>query len=342
MTVRQIANRAGVSIGTVSRALNNKPGISEETRQLVFSVAQELGYTPPRNIPLPSLAVSHLGILFRPFPETLLANPFYADVLFGVEQICNQYHINISLNTLDYTGNTLRTRPTLINDERIRGVVLLGAIPQTIINSIFDSTNIPFVLVDNDFKCCRWDSVMVDNRDGLRKATEHLINYGHQNIAFISGPDHPSIVERREAHEQVMREHNLKPYIITMPELGTAEGGMAVSQVLDEAPQTTAFLFSNDSQAVGGLKKLQAFGFRVPEDFSLVGFDNITLTQFSTPPITTIHVDRIALGQLATHLLLGRIIHPDRPAVHTTLGVYLVDRASVAPPRTHPIPSIRR
>ena len=110
---------------------------------------------------------------------------------------------------------------------------------------------------------------------------------------------------------------------------------MAVVQVLAQAPETTAIIGSNDMQAIGALKKLQELGYKVPDDFSLVGFDDITIAPLTTPPITTVHVDRLALGRIAVQLLLGRIQNPDQPAIKSVVGVSLVERASVSSPRTH-------
>ena len=106
-----------------------------------------------------------------------------------------------------------------------------------------------------------------------------------------------------------------------------------------QAPQTTAIVCSNDEQALGALQKLRELGYTVPDDFSLVGFDNIHMVQFTTPSITTIGVDRITMGQIAVQMLLDRIKFPNRPVVKTTIGVALIERTSVCAPRSHKIAS---
>jgi LacI family transcriptional regulator len=333
-TVRQIAREAGVSIGTVSRALNKKSGVGEETRRRILAIAQELSYIPPNHLPH-STSVTHLGMLVRPLPEDMQANPFYADVYHGVEQGCRASHVNLSFSSLDVVVGRLRSLPPLVNDERLRGIVLVGALPQEVIERLLDFVPLPIVLVDNYVPQRPWDAVMTDNAHGTRLTTELLVSRGHRHIALINGPDHPSIVERRMAYEEVMRQHNLSSMIVTMPDLGSAEGEMAVVQVLAQAPETTAIMGSNDMQTIGALKKLQELGYKVPEDFSLVGFDDITIAPLISPPITTVHVDRLALGRIAVQLLLGRIHNPDRPAVKSIVGVSLVERASVSSPRTH-------
>ena len=129
-TVRQIAREAGVSIGTVSRALNKKSGVGEETRRRILAIAQELSYAPPKPSPLATSIVTHLGLLVRPLPEGMEANPFYADVYHGVEQICRASHVNLSFSSLDIVDGRIHSLPPLVNDERLRGIVLVGALPQ--------------------------------------------------------------------------------------------------------------------------------------------------------------------------------------------------------------------
>lgn len=337
VTIRQVAHKAGVSIGTVSRVLNNKPGVAEKTRQHVLAVAQELGYVSPKRLPLSTSTVTHLGLLIRPMGKPLRANPFYADVFHAIEQTCHEFQINLSFSTLDIVNGRLRSLPALVNDNRISGIVLVGAISQGVVESVVALAQLPIVLVDNCFPRCTWDSVMIDNTRGAYVATEHLITQGHRRIALIGGPDHPSIVERRAGYEEALRQHSLSPRVVTTADLEPPDGEWAVAELLRQAPETTAIVCSNDSQAIGALRKLQELGYKVPDDFSLVGFDDIQVAQFTSPPITTIRVDRQALGQLAAQLLLGRINAPDRSVIKTIVEVRLIERASACPPRTHSV-----
>jgi len=337
VTIRQVAHRAGVSIGTISRVLNNRPGVSEKTRRHVLAVVEELGYIPSKRLNLSTAAVTHLGLLNRPMEEALPANPFYADVFHGVEQICHEFHINLSYSSLDIIDGHLRSLPALLNDERIGGIVLVGAIPRGVIESVVAEAQLPIVLVDNCFSECAWDAVMTDNPRGVYMATEFLISQGHRHIALLGGPDHPSIAERRAGYEEVLQQHDLAPTVVKCAGLDIADGERAVVELLRQAPETTAIICSNDSQAIGALRKLQELGYEVPGDFSLVGFDDINMAQFTSPPLTTIRVDREALGQMAVQLLLGRISAPERLAIKSVVDVALVERASVCPPRTHNI-----
>jgi LacI family transcriptional regulator len=335
--IRQVADKAGVSIGTVSRVLNNKSGVGEETRQHVLSVAQELGYNSSKRSNLSTPSVTHLGFLNQVFTQDITSNPFYADVFHGVEQICRELHINLSYSSLSFTSSHLPPPPFLVGNK-VNGLLLVGGgVSEDVAETLIKTSSLPMVLVDNYFPDCNWDAVMIDNIRGVRLSVEYLINKGHCHIALIGGPDHPSIVERRLSYQETLRRHNLTPMIVTPRYLTHEDGQWAVREILRQAPETTAIITSNDEQAVGALRKLQELGYSVPDDFSLVGFDNINMVQFTTPPITTVCVDRIAMGQIAVQLLLDRIKYPKRPTIKATVGVELIKRASVSKPRTHKI-----
>jgi DNA-binding LacI/PurR family transcriptional regulator len=281
--------------------------------------------------------VTHLGVLSRPMQETLPANPFYADVFHGIEQVCQEFRINLSFSSLEVVNGHLRSLPALISDERVSGIVLVGAIPRRMIESVVASAQLPVVLVDNGFSECAWDAVMMDSVRGITLATELLISRGHRHITLIGGPDHPSIVERRAGYEKVIQRHDLTPTVVVSAGLDIGDGERTVVELLRQAPETTAIVCSNDSQAIGVSRKLGELGYRVPDDFSLVGFDDIHMARLTSPPLTTIRVDRRALGQVAIQLLLGRISAPERLATKAVIGVKLIERASVGPPRMYDI-----
>ena len=340
VTIRQVADEAGVSIGTVSRVLNNKPGVGQTTRARVSQVAQALGYAIPKRTATTTAKITHLGLLNPPMHGGLMTSPFYHDVFLGVEQICQEQNINLSYNTLDMADiaqKRLRSYPSLLNEINLNGLVLVGALQTEIVSAIADITPQPLILVDNYLPADRWDSVMIDNICGMEKAVQYLVDQGHRHIALINGPDRPSIVERRQGYQNVMARHGLTPLMVTPPDLMPETVDDYVRQILGQAPQVTAFACSNDMQAIGVVKKLQDLGYSIPADFSITGFDDISLAQYTSPPLTTVRVDRIALGRIAAETLLGRIQDSDRPTTKTILNVCLVERGSVQAPRTEPL-----
>ena len=191
--------------------------------------------------------------------------------------------INMSLSTLDMSECTLGPLPVLLADERIGGIILLGALQPEIVVGIAASVHVPLVLVDNWYLRCPWDAIMIDNAVGMMLTAEYVIGHGHRNIALIGGPPHPSILERRASYEQALREHGLEPFVVLQPVMEPENGEAAVEELLRARPETTAILCSNNSLAVGALKRLRLLGRRVPEDVSLVGFDDIALTLHTCP-----------------------------------------------------------
>jgi LacI family transcriptional regulator len=266
-------------------------------------------------------------------PEGFAANPFYAGVYHGIEQICRELRINLYISSLDIINSTLRSLPSFTHDERINGLLLVGAMPRETVDAIARSAQVPVVLIDNWYPNTPWDAVMIDNVTGVETAMDYLFECGHRQISFIGGPAHPSIVERQFGYVQAMNRHHLPPNILPTNKLEAAGGESAAAEIIRRWPETTAIVCANDLQAVGVLRKLTTLGFRVPEHFSLVGFDDIGLTQVTVPSITTVRVERDTLGRLGVELLLGRINAPQRPPIRSIVGVSLVKRDSVGLPR---------
>jgi DNA-binding LacI/PurR family transcriptional regulator len=329
VSARKIAKEAGVSIGTVSRVLNNKAGVSEDTRRRVMEIAQGLNYVLPRRLPLTMTATTHIGLLVKPVSESsILANPFYADVYHGVEQACSEYGIQLAFNVLEVTDDHLRKPPTLLSDERIGGLIVIGALPRAVVEAVARASATPIVLVDNWAPDTPWDCVMIDNLGGMAAVVEHLIEQGHRQIIFVSGPDHPSIVERRTAYEEVMRTHQLAAQIIETPDLSIRDGEVAADMLLEDHTEATAVVCSNDAQAIGVIRRLTQEGICIPRQMAVSGFDDVQMASFIQPTLTTAHVDRVAFGRLAFELLLGRIQAPHRPVVRCTMCAPLVVRES--------------
>jgi DNA-binding LacI/PurR family transcriptional regulator len=332
-STRKIAKEAGVSVGTVSRVLNNKSGVGEETRRRVMEVAKDLNYAPAKRMPLPMVNVTHIGLLVRPLGESLTASPFYADVYHGVEQACSEMRINLAMGSLALVDDMVRSLPTLVDDDRVGGLILIGALSAAAIEQLAGVSQLPLVLVDNWIAGSQWDSVMLDNSGGTAQATARLIELGHQHIAFVGGPNHPSIVERLDGYQQTMLRRQLVPRVVRTPELTVDDGERAGAEILQLYPQTTAIVCSNDLQALGVIRRVMRAGRQVPGDISVVGFDDIAMASLTYPPLTTVAVNRNAFGRLAVELLMGRIGSPSRPPVRCTMGVALVERASVDAPR---------
>ncbi len=332
-STRKVAEQAGVSAGTVSRVLNNKDGVSDDVRRRVLAVAQQMNYAPARPRSLAAASLTHIGMLVRPLGEHLMANPFYSDIYHGIEQICSEWRINLYFSSVDSAEGHQRSLPALLDDERIGGLILVGAMAYSVVEQFAEARQLPVVMIDNWYPDCRWDSVMLDNAGGVSQATEGLIALGHRQIVFVSGPDHPSIVERRAGYSATMQRHSLPPQIVYKTGLGLDEGDTSAEEIVKTLPHTTAVICSNDVQAFGVVRRLTQLGCHIPEDISVIGFDNVNMATLASPLLATVNVDRIAFGRLAVELLLSRVQYPERPPVRCTMSVNFIKRASMGRPR---------
>ena len=326
-STRKIAEQAGVSVGTVSRVLNNKDGVSDDVRRRVLEVAQELNYAPAKRLPLPVVNMTHIGLLVRPLGENLMASPFYADVYHGVEQICSERRINLSFSSVDAVEGRVRNLPTLVADERIGGLVLVGAMAPSVVERLADASQLPVVLIDNWFPNCRWDSVMLDNAGGVspsHRASDRTGPYRGGVCQWTGSPQCRRTAHRLQRSDAAVTGSPRK--IIYVGELGIGEGDAAAEEIVRNLPGTTAVICSNDMQAFGVLRRLAQLGCQIPGDISVVGFDDVSMATLTFPPLTTVNVDRIAFGRLAVELLMSRVQSPGRPPVRCTMAVNMVER----------------
>lgn len=333
-TLRDIAEYADVALSTVSQTLNNKPGVSPEMRHRVLAAASELGYRPrlPSQLTLTG-ATKIIGLLTkRQHGEALVVNPFYSYIIAGAERECARHHISLMYANIEVDDqNHAMGLPAMLLEARVDGVIVLGAFLEETISHISTLASQNVVLVDaytsngNGF-----DSVLIDNLDGAMRAVNYLIARNHRCIGLIgTQPDsYPSIRERRQGYLNALAQHNLKPFI----EDGAwwrEDAYEAACRLMAHAPEITAIFACNDEAALGVLNALQDNGLRVPDDVSLVGFDNIDLVQEVTPPLTTMHVDKVLMGVVAVRHLMDRAVEPNRTPLKTLVTTQLIERASV-------------
>lgn len=329
--IEQIAEDLKVSSASVSRALNDRPGVSQALRDRILQRARELNYTP--NLIARGLVTSQtftLGFFVREKPElSAQTDPFYGKVLEGVEQIsaASEYHVAIGMLTSDILSNPNEFR--FVRERRIDGMVLAGPdIPTDFIMAMCAS-NIPIVLVDNKLAHSPIDCVNTDDEAGGYAAARHLIDSGHRCIGVISGPKHwHSNARRVRGMQLALAEAGLPLYTIheerTTPESGEA----ATEALLERHPDVTAICAVNDAMAFGAIRAARRAGRGVPDDLSVTGFDNIDWAQLSDPPLTTIHIPKRQLGQEAARRLLSLLNDRDAQPVEIVVSTQLTVRQS--------------
>lgn len=344
VTVKDVAREAEVSIGTVSRVFNNHSNVTEEVRQRVLKAASDLGYFGPGSqdgrVRENSRALKEIGFLYYSRIDPFLAstNPFWPSILHGVENQARKLNIKVTYRML--SDLSPQTMLTAIYEMKLGGILLVGP-AETEIIQLVRSTKLPLVLVDNYQPGLSVDAVICDNFQGARMAVEYLLNEGHRDIAFICGPlvaDAPRpinsvySVERRAAGYRTALLDAGLPVNYQLLEVGTLqlEGGyQACKRLLARNIPFSALFCANDETAIGALKALREANLRVPEDVSLVGFDDIDMVEHLTPPLTTVHVNKEALGSVALKRLVERAADMEAVSVTSVLEVELIKRTSV-------------
>lgn len=335
-SLRDVAHAAGVSLGTVSRALNNKANVLPETRALVLKAASDLGYK--LQIRLPTTVASKLntiGVVVKRDPgEFPRIDPFNYAVLCGIEDECQRLGLNLMYASLPVDEFSHATSwSNLLENEEIDGLIIVGVIfrDPSITGRIPGS--IPLVLVDAFAAGMACDSVLTANVQGAYDVVKHLIDNNHTHIGIIgsnaSHYEHPSISDRRQGYLKALADHGIPtPYIVDS-QLQGESAYTATVQLLTESPQVTAIFACNDEIAQYVIRAAKDMGRCVPESLSVVGFDDKTLVEGGIP-LTTVHVEKDLMGAIAVRQLYERAINQDRPPITTIIGTRLVVRDTVA------------
>ena len=328
-TITDVARRAGVSKSLVSLVMRGADHVSPERRQAVNKAAAELGYRP--NAMARSLVQrrTHLvGVMVSD-----LHNPFFADVVGGIQEQAARTGYKVLVNS----GNRAAAREadameTLLQ-LRADGIILGSPVlDDEVIGRA--SREVPIVLVGREAHGPAVDSVTNDDRAGAEVAVEHCVSLGHRRIAHIDGGHGAGAPARRHGYEAAMKRLGLGDLVSVVSGTYTEEGGhTGCLLLLAQTPRPTAIFAANDLAAIGALNAIEESGLKVPDDVSLVGYDNTSLAALRHISLTTIHQPRLEMGQLALSTLLERVDQDREEPRRVILSPSLVVRASTAPPR---------
>lgn len=329
--IEQIAADLKVSNASVSRALNDRPGVSQQLRDRILRRAKELNYTP--GVIGRGLATSKtftLGFFVRTKPDlSAQTDPFYGPVLQGIEQVlaASDYHVTVGMLTGDILSAPNEFR--FVRERRIDGMMLAGPdIPTEFILAMM-ATDVPVVLIDNKLTHLVTNCVTSDDDAGGYAAARHLIDLGHREIGVISGPKHWYSSSRRVRGVQYALAEADLPMRLASADRTTIESGeSATAQLLAEHPDITGICAVNDAMALGAIRTARRRGLRVPDDLSVVGFDNIDWAQLNDPPLTTVNTPKRQLGQEAARRLLSVLESSDASPVEVVVSTRLVVRQS--------------
>lgn len=333
VTITDIAKASSVSPATVSLVLRDKAGVGKETRQRVLETAQSLGYIPPattRDKPADK-QYKQIGLVMKIDPNNAdEINHFYSPVVTGIELICRQRKSNLLYANIPVDQfNQPFELPWMLTDEQLDGLLIIGMELTAGLLSHLNQQSMPIVLVDGYATGDPFDAIVTDNQKGAEEATNFLINRGHKQIALIGSQtnSYPSIRERREGYIKAMQNSGLST-IFGDCDLRPGVVDQVVTEVLNNHPDVTAFFGCNDEVAIAIINSLEEIGKKVPKEVSVIGFDNIVLSQHIRPSLTTMRVDKMAMGRHATHLLFNRLEYPESGIIKTIIQPQLFVRES--------------
>ena len=334
-----MAERAGVSTATVSFVLNDNPNerISKGVRGRVLGAARELSYHA--NAAAAGLArkrVRNVGIVFYK-QDDAITNPFYSFVVQGAVKEAVERNYNLLFSYVETTYKSFEELPKMVREKNAEGVLFMWRIHPAMIHDIA-ALSIPVVLVDTAPRVEGINAFQIDNVSGGQMAAEYLMTQGHENIAMLVPRDAvPSIEQRlagfRGAFERLDRRFSRSANVVEADDLNYFAAHRAAAALLARKTPLTALFCANDEMAAGVLRAAHEAGYQVPRDLSVVGFDDIVMSNYTDPPLTTVGVVKEHMGRRAMARLIELVEGVDDRVKIELAPVKLVVRGSTARPR---------
>jgi LacI family transcriptional regulator len=302
--LRDIAIKAGVSVNTVSRALRNKPDVSERTRATIFQLAEELGYALPQQAS-PQTETLTIGVLIQD-----ILNPYYAKIVQGIEQVLWQERANFLFGCSYRQQSREQDVFNYFCEQNVDGLLIGSVVNPDYIIEQLETIPLPTIALSQRFQEGNIGYVVNDNRYGAFLAAEHLIKLGHARIAHIAGLDSQSSAgERIRGYQDALAEAGI-PFdhrLLRISDNTVESGYYLAKDLLQSVDDISAIFAYNDLLALGAFRAIREAQFKVPADISLVGYDDIVFAEFFEVPLTTVHQPMLEIGRKAAELLLEMI-----------------------------------
>lgn len=326
VSMKDVADKLGISKVSVSKALNNQPGISQELKKKIFDVANELGYVYTTK---PSTAQINKLACVVPKRFFLENENFYTTIYYYLNKQCLSESLDLSLFVVNHTEEKSVLIPPLLNKENFSGIFICGQIDTTYLNALY-SLGIPIVSIDFYKSSMNMDSILTDNFYAGYLATEHLIQNGHKEIGFVGNIEQTSsIMDRYFGYQKALHSYNLG----YRPEWNIINNDPLTGyyyidfDLPDKMP--SAFVCHCDMAAYFLIQKLQGLKISVPDEVSIVSFDNTDLSRTCVPPLTTIDIDKKEFAVKAYEQMKKRLSKPDMASQRIYVECRLIPRNSV-------------
>jgi LacI family transcriptional regulator len=331
-TMREVARRAGVSLATVSRVLNNTQYISEETRQRVLAVVHEFNYF--KNVHARRLATGRSDLFGLVISE--IANPFFPEIIRGYQATAWNHGFDVLICNTEYDRERTKSVMRKLRESDVRGVAIVTSSVDRSMASELTAAGIPIILCNEEPAGKLVGNISIEYEHGIQKAIQHIAELGHERTAVIAGPaDNRTAVTIKNALVAGLTARGMKPVCVLESNYRVDGGASAVREVLSHPVVPTVVFCGNDLIAMGAMSALEESGVGVPEDVSVIGIDDIFFAFLARPPLTTISVPREQLGIKAFEALDRMLQLKRHKGSNYTLGTDLVVRKSTAPVRRH-------
>lgn len=329
MKLEDVAKRARVSIATVSRVMNNTGPVKSATRARVQKVIQELKYHP--NIHARSLAGAKsrtLGMIV-----SNLENPFFLDIFRALESDAHRHGYEVVVANTDYRSRQLVSSVHLMMGRRLAGLAVIVSEMEPLLIQELTETNLPIVFYDVGTPARNITNIKVNYQKGIQKTVEYLHSMGHRRMAFVG--HHTGLeplLDRKKSFLDTMKRYSGEVHFSTVADRDGPSGGQqATRQLLASGFKPTAIICVNDFMALGVVTELREHGLAVPQNVSVTGYDNISLSQFAYPPLTTVNIPREKIGHLAFGALVSDLEESQVRGREIVIDPELVIRESTAP-----------
>jgi len=340
VTIKDIAKQVNVSHSTVSRALRGSPLIAKSTAKRIRQTAAEIGYLP--SVPARSLKTKRsqaLGVIVSNIDD-----PYFSEILQGIEDVAQGSGYSLFMAASRRDPGREQAIVQVMREHRVDGVIICSTSFSPEQSQQFHKYSIPIVVINNQAAEDYRYSIYHDDVDGSSQVTRHLIELGHQKIAYLGNSlSGRTTMDRLTGFQKEINAAGLSipaAYIHQVPGGGPEEGLIGLDHFLDLSERPTALVCFNDMMAIGILKGLQQAGIQVPQEWSVTGFDNIIFSAYTNPPLTTFDQPKHFIGAEAARLMLNLLNSPSddsetgQPGVRTIRGKLLV-RKSTTPPEQY-------
>jgi LacI family transcriptional regulator len=328
VTLKDIAESAGVTSATVSMVINNKPNISEATRKRVLKIAKDLNYYP--NVIARGLATRKSNSIGVIVPN--LASSFVVRILQGIKSTNRDIDYTVTLfDTVGQKENESQLFQRLGRERRIDGAILISASINEAELKLFADESVPCIVVAR--MCEELDSVYVNNAEGAMTATDYLISKGHRNIACITcTQQNLPTADRIAGYRKALEKHNIpfnQNYLLEVPDDTMDAGARILTSVQSLTPKVTAVFFpAGDMAAIGFIKAAKRQGLSIPKDYAVVGFDDIPAAEVVEPALTTVRQPKLEMGDHAIGMIVDKIEGRETGIKHKELPTKFIIRES--------------